>query len=377
MQISKNEKKVIAFYLPQFHSIPENDKWWGKGFTEWTNVKKAEPLFKNHNQPRVPLNNNYYNLLDDNVIEEQSNLAQENGVFGFCYYHYYFKNGKKLLEKPLEMMLENKKITIPYCFCWANENWSRNWDGGNREVICEQDYGDKDEWERHFVYLLQFFKDDRYILVDNKPMFIIYKPELIAKLSKMINYFNKRAIEEGFDGIYLGYQYPRFFKTPKYRRKKFDFGIYFEPIYTIDEIGYKNKSLIKKALVKIKYSFGHKFYEKVDKLALIKRKKKNLTLMDYNQVWENILNRKVKPNVFAGAFVDWDNTPRNKNGLCFYNVSAENFDNYFCKLNAKIESSKNKLIFINAWNEWGEGAYLEPDEKNKYAYLDTIKKCCK
>ena len=152
-----NGLKVIAFYLPQFHSIPENDQWWGQGFTEWTNVKKALPLFEGHNQPRIPLNKNYYDLMDDEVKISQAKLAKKYGIFGFCYYHYWFKNGEKLLEKPAEQMLQNKDVDLPFCFSWANENWSRNWDGGNQEIIKEQDYGDKSDWEKHFQYFLPFF----------------------------------------------------------------------------------------------------------------------------------------------------------------------------------------------------------------------------
>ena len=137
-----DRKKVIAFYLPQYHTIPENDASYGKGFTEWTNVKKASPLFKNHNQPRVPEKNNYYNLLDTEVMIGQAELAKKYGIYGFCYYHYWFKNGKKLLEKPLEAMLKDKRVDIPFMLCWANENWTRKWDGGNNEIIVEQDYGD-------------------------------------------------------------------------------------------------------------------------------------------------------------------------------------------------------------------------------------------
>lgn len=158
--------KLIAFYLPQFHAIPLNDQCWGKGFTEWTNVRKAQALFSGHDQPKIPLDLNYYDLMDDQVKIWQSNLAKKYGIFGFCYYHYWFKHGEKLLEKPAEQMLKNKKIEIPFCFCWANENWSKNWDGGDQEIIMEQDYGGKEEWERHFQYLLNFFQDERYITVD-------------------------------------------------------------------------------------------------------------------------------------------------------------------------------------------------------------------
>ena len=172
--LSDNKIKTIAFYLPQYHAIPENDKFWGKGFTEWINTKKATPLFEGHYQPKVPLNENYYNLLDDNVKIWQADLAKKYGVFGFCYYHYWFKDGKKLLEKPLEQMLKNKDVNIPFCMSWANENWSKRWDGGNQEIIAEQDYGTEDDWKKHLLYMVQFFKDERYITLNGDPVFLIY-----------------------------------------------------------------------------------------------------------------------------------------------------------------------------------------------------------
>ena len=159
--------KIIAFYLPQFHNIPENDEWWGDGFTEWVNVKKAKPLFDGHVQPKEPLNDNYYNLLDDNIKIWQAKIAKEYGVYGFCYYHYWF-NGKLLLEKPMEQMLNNKKIDIPFCISWANEPWTKAW-VNEKKVLIPQSYGGVNEWKEHFDYLLPFFKDERYIKVHNKP----------------------------------------------------------------------------------------------------------------------------------------------------------------------------------------------------------------
>ena len=191
--------KIITFYLPQFHEIPENNEWWGKGFTEWVNVKKAQPLYEGHEQPRVPLNENYYNLLDPNVQVWQAKIAKEYGVYGFCYYHYWF-NGKLLLEKPMENMLKNRDIDIPFCVCWANEPWTRAW-VGETKVLIPQLYGEKREWKEHFDYLLPFFKDSRYICDDGKPLVVIYRPEVIECLNEMLDYWNELAIQEGFEGV--------------------------------------------------------------------------------------------------------------------------------------------------------------------------------
>jgi len=231
--IEHNQKiKPIAFYLPQFHAIPENDSAWGDGFTEWTNVKKARPLFEGHYQPRIPLNHNYYNLLDKDVLVEQSRIAQQYGVFGFCYYHYWFKNGKKLLEKPIEDMLHNKAVTIPYCLSWANENWTKKWDGGNKEIIVEQDYGGMDDWEKHFLYLLPYFQDDRYILLDGKPVFLIYKPNQIPCIQSMLRYFEKRAHDVGLKGICFIVQNGSVYYDINFDIGMFSYIIKFEPFFS-------------------------------------------------------------------------------------------------------------------------------------------------
>ena len=174
--------KVLAFFLPQFHLIPENDEWWGEGFTEWTNVRKARPLFKGHHQPRVPKDNRYYDLLDEKTRDWQADLARDHGVSGFCYYHYWF-NGKRLLEKPVEQILTLGKPDLPFCLAWANEPWTRAWDGGDRFVLMPQTDGDQADWEAHFQYLLPAFKDPRYIRVDGKPMFLIYRTKSIERLA--------------------------------------------------------------------------------------------------------------------------------------------------------------------------------------------------
>jgi lipopolysaccharide biosynthesis protein len=177
-------KKIrsIAIHLPQYHTIPENDEWWGEGFTEWTNVKKAKPLFEGHHQPHVPLSNNYYDLSENKALCKQAELAKKYGIDGFCFYHYWF-NGKKLLEKPLEQMLERGTPDFPFMLCWANENWTRTWDGMDKHILMKQEYGFEDD-EAHFDYLLPFFKDDRYIKIDGKPVFLVYRTELFPDINR-------------------------------------------------------------------------------------------------------------------------------------------------------------------------------------------------
>lgn len=369
-----NDMKTIAFYLPQFHAIPENDKAYGKGFVEWTNTKKAKPLYDGHYQPRTPYQENYYDLSNVEVMEQQSELAQKYGVWGFCYYHYWFKNGKKLLEKPVEQMLQNPKVTIPFCLSWANENWSKRWDGGNHEVIMEQDYGDEEDWEQHFQYLLPFFKDPRYITIDGKVLFLIYKPELMPNLVEMKEYLGRRAKESGLKGIVFASQYPTFFLRDK--KEYFDYFIGFEPICSRMLTNILKQSKMKQSVRSMLFKFHMDDF--VDKL----HEKKNanqtaaLKIYDYDEAWNNLLKNEIHmDNYLYGAFVDWDNTPRNVNGISYKGATPEKFYKYMSLLKKKVmDSNSLNVIFINAWNEWAEGAYLEPDEKYGFQYLEALKK---
>ena len=368
MEISSSKVNVIAFYLPQFHTIPENDEAYGKGFTEWTNVKKAQPLFEGHRQPRVPLNNNYYCLLDEGkTMEWQAKLAKDNGVFGFCYYHYYFKDGKLLLEKPLEEMLLNKKIDIPFCLCWANENWSKRWDGGNNEVIVSQNYDDLDGIEKHVEYLAKFMKDERYITINGKPILIIYKPDLIPNLREYVSRIRECFAKQGFESIYIASQYPLFYLANK-NLDIFDYYLQFEPMFTdrrVKRDAHPFKQFVKRVLIKLH------LFNKVDSM-----KKVSLTHENYDEMWQNNLNFKVNDKrLIAGAFVDWDNTARNKNGTVYDGVTTEKFAKYFDELVKKTKKEYSlPMIFINAWNEWCEGTYLEPDTDHNYEYLEAINK---
>lgn len=368
--------KLISFYLPQFHTIPENDKWWGKGFTEWTNVRKAQPLFPGHDQPRVPLGGEY-NLTDDNVKVWQAEIAKKYGVFGFCYYHYWFKGGRQLLEKPAEQMLANKAVDLPFCFCWANENWSKNWDGGNREVIMEQDYGTQSDWETHFRYLLPFFRDERYITVDGKPLFVIYKPEQIIDLYQMVNYWKKRAVEAGLPGLCFAFQFPTYYFDMYYREDIFDYRIGFEPVHARNLAAMKPGTSSKVRLMR--KTLGEDAVSAYRRSRQSKMgsswagKPQSLSMYFYDEVWEKILNAPWTEEFLPGAFVDWDNTPRNKHGLLHAGFSIEKFRSYMTRLVNRSRQENKPMLFINAWNEWGEGAFLEPDEKYGYQKLEAVR----
>ena len=362
--------KIIAFYLPQFHTIPENDQWWGKGFTEWVNVKKAAPLFRGHEQPKVPLDNNYYNLLDDNIKAWQIDLAKENGIYGFCFYHYWF-NGKLMLEKPVEQYLDNKTLDLPFCLCWANPEWTKIWAGKGSEVLISQDYGEEFQWEAHFQYLLQFFKDDRYIKEDGKPLLVIYTPYEIPCLADMITYIRRRILEEGFPGIKLAYQYYVSEKEDSTIRPLFDYCIKFQPIYAIREIeDMSRRGTILKLLRQI-----DKVYHKCLGGSLTDKIKK-VRKYDYDKLWQIILSSTVKNKDIPCAFVNWDNTPRRgRAGKVSVGATPEKFAKYMKQLIAKAKNEyKTDYVFVTAWNEWSEGSYLEPDEVNGKAYLNAVKK---
>ena len=350
--------KKFAFFLPQFHTIPENDEWWGQGFTEWTNVKKAQKLYRGHRQPKVPLNNNYYNLLDKKTVTWQTELMHEYKVDGLIYYHYYFK-GKMLLEKPAENLLQWKDIDQPFFFCWANHSWNRSW-RGSREVLLEQTYGTESDWEKHFQYLLPFFQDARYEKKDNKPLFMIFNTDF-AEYKELIKYFDKRCIENGFNGL-----------------------------YTIET--YWPTTTWEKALQQMGTENGALFFREPDfsKPISYNREQKNIFLRLRNKIRAYCKNKGVKScvpkyngnkvydvmidwqpdsnRIIRGLFFEWDNTPRHEErGYIITAPSKKQIFRY-------LDSIKNdEYVFINAWNEWAEGMILEPTEENGYKYLEWIK----
>lgn len=362
--------KLYAFYLPQFHRTKENDEWWGEGFTEWTNIRNSKSLYNNHNQPRIPLNNNYYDLLDIEVMRWQANLAKEYHIDGFCVYHYWF-DGKMLLNKPMENLLNNKDIDFPFMFCWANETWTNAWATNDRhpKVLMNQTYGDENEWERHFKYLLPFFKDNRYLKKDNKPIVVFYRPENITRFNERVEYYRKRLVEEGFDGgifisqqkdIYLG----------RHDTTSLDYMIEYQP--GLGE--YYSTSACRHMVDKVKQKIIDFAQEKLDYGV---KKVRGLYIEDYDKIWQSVLSIKPKNNkMIPGAFVDWDNTPRYGNkGFVIQGACPEKFEKYFREQYSRAKNVyKKECMFIFAWNEWAEGGYLEPDEKYKDGYLNAIKK---
>lgn len=354
--------KLIAMYLPQFHRVKENDEWWGEGFTEWTAAKKSKPLFNGHYQPREPLNDYYYDLMDKSTMQWQADLAKKYLIGGFCFYHYWFKDGKKILEKPSENLLRWKDIDMPFCFCWANGSWVRSWSNiGNwswspifdpikeqdndsvqaaNGILLEQKYGDYADWQIHFNYLLPFFRDERYLKKDGKPIFLFYSPDSMSCLERMSLYWRTLAEKNDLPGLYL-------------------IGI---------NMRYPSPAIDANMVL---YNGGRESIGDIEQKIV----GTSLSGVNYDQMWNKYLSAKGLNdicNYWCGT-VDYDDTPRRGiSGGLYMDFAIDKFQRYFDELMQKSLSDGNNMVFLNAWNEWGEGMYLEPDKLRGYEMLKAV-----
>ncbi len=340
--------RVIAFYLPQYHPIPENDEWWGKGFTEWTNVAKAKPLFKGHYQPHLPADLGFYDLRVPEVREQQAQMARENGIDGFCYYHYWF-NGKRLLERPFQEVLDSGKPDFPFCLCWANENWTRRWDGFDKEVLQEMTYSSEDDLN-HIHALLPWFSDERYIKIDEKPILLVYRFNSLPNPLKTTTLWREEAVKAGFPGLYLcrvgNYQ-----SDPS--NHGFDAEVEFQPDWSFFRKRAR-RSLAWRLLMKLGLASDTFKHNRVIKYKTM-----------INQALKNLEPSFLK---YPCVTPSWDNTPRRKE---YRHIVIDSSPQAYQEwLTETVRRHKNKdFIFINAWNEWGESNHLEPDQRYGYAYL--------
>lgn len=370
--------KIMAFYLPQFHRVPENDRWWGEGFTEWVAVRNAEAYYKGHRQPKQPLHDNYYDLMEQRTMEWQSRLARKAGIHGFCFYHYWFGSGRQILEKPAENLLHWTDIRMPFCFSWANESWVKSWSKlenswvwsaktetkaepgmvPDHGILLKQFYGLREEWKKHYQYLSPFFHDDRYIKIKNKPVFIIYRPELIHVMEQMARYWNDLAKQDGFDGVYL-----------------IGTNCQDEAVaQAMDAVLIQNPRYYSTGLMNVPKKYKPQCLRVF--LESRKRKRGKRMLRSYDKMWRCLLryrHRKGQKTYYGGC-VSYDDTPRRGlGGKVYWNGSAVKFRRYLERLVQKSLAEKNELVFLNAWNEWGEGMYLEPDKENGYGYLRAVR----
>jgi lipopolysaccharide biosynthesis protein len=335
--------RTIAFYLPQFHPIPENDRWWGPGFTEWTNVVRGTPQFEGHYQPHLPGELGFYDLRVPEVREQQAALAREYGVAGFCYYHYWF-GGHRLLERPFQEVLRAKSPDFPFCLCWANENWSRRWDGSEHEILMAQQHSPEDD--RALIRaLFEAFEDARYIRVEGKPLFLVYRPLLLPSSRATTDIWREECVKAGIGDLFLCNVHS--FDKVRPEDIGFDAAVEFPPnqcplVRLTDQIRLQNAEFQ-----------GH-VYEYPDATSH--------TAPDYT--------------LFRGLFPTWDNTPRRKaTASIVLGSNPEKFERWFsevCEYTLEHLSGDRRLVFVNAWNEWGEGCHLEPDTRYGRAYLEKL-----
>jgi len=359
--MTQSKIRPIAFYLPQYHPIPENDEWWGKGFTEWTNVTKAKPLFKGHEQPKLPGELGFYDLRVAEVREHQAALAREYGIEGFMYWHYWFA-GKRILERPFQEVLKSGKPDFPFCLGWANETWSGIWHGMPDRILMEQTYPGLDDYESHFYAILPAFQDSRYIVVEGKPLFFVYRPFNIPDCSLFIETWRRLAEKNGLNGIY----FIGFSGTPDNEYSKL-LELGFDGVYS-QRIGEAKRSIDKKFLNRLKRKLGYKS---------IQKEYTSKGVYTYEDMIKNFTKpNDAKSNMYPMLMPNWDNSPRSgRNSMILKNSTPEVFRKH---LNTVLEVVKEKpkehrIIFIKSWNEWAEGNYLEPDINYGRKYLEVLK----
>lgn len=342
-QPARQMPRFIAFYLTQFHPTPENDRWWGKGFTEWTNVTKAKPQFDGHYQPHLPTDFGFYDLRVRETRRDQIRTAKQYGIDGFCY-HYYWFSGKRILHQPLDDMLDDPQSDMPFCLCWANENWTRRWDGAERAILIAQKYTPDDAL--NFINsLIPFFKDSRYIRIDSKPLLIVYQPQSIPDIQKTLETWREHCRRAGIGDIHLCAALTH--GNENYVESDFDSGVEFPPHNIIQTNSNEHLSF-------------HKSFSG--------------NVMQYSDIAKTYLNKNYSgQRIFKTVFPSWDNTARmSSQARIILNGTPGNYE---CWLSSTIDllkdSERETFIFINAWNEWAEGCHLEPDRQYGHGFLQA------
>ena len=370
--------RIIGLYLPQYHPIPENDEWWGKGFTEWNNVVKAKPLFRGHYQPHLPADLGFYDLRLPEVREQQAELAREAGLEGFCYYHYWFGNGKQLLQRPFEEVLASGKPDFPFCLCWANHDWtSKTWEKGSSlrhdTMIMKMEYS-REDYIRHFNYLLPAFRDPRYIKVDGKPLFAVWAPRNILDGREFIDLWQKLAQENGLKGIHFVGQTDNTGKALSGKKANY---------YSADMAKDYYKSVLDMGFDAV-MSQG---YRRAVALAQ-GRAKMMLKLLsfisfmptyskiDYGRLMDNYYVEEDRwENVYPTLLPQWDRTPRAGSKTEIVTSSSPDKFQHYTEQAIQIIANKqpeHQILFLKSWNEWGEGNYVEPDQKFGHGWLQAI-----
>ncbi len=353
--------RSIALYLPQFHPIPENDEWWGKGFTEWTNVTKAKPIYKSHLQPRLPGDLGFYDLRVPEVREAQSDLAKSYGIYGFCYWHYWFA-GRRIIERPFLEMVESKKPDFPFCISWANQTWSGTWHGlSNKKTLIEQTYPGIEDFEKHFYSLLEAFHDNRYIEVNGRKLVFVFRPMEMPSPELFTSVWQNLAIKEGLNGIhFVGMHMP-----PEWDNNLYGYS-------AISELGpqlhkLRDPTLVDKAL--------HKMLN-IDFNEIRGEKFKLPVIIQYKNYVNRYPDHSMTPKEYPLIYPGWDNTPRSgKDGWLFEKSSPALFRKLCVKAFEQTENKpdQEKIVILKSWNEWAEGNFLEPDSLYGHQFLQAFK----
>lgn len=366
--------KLVAIYFPQLHRIPENDRWWGPGFTDWVNVEKARPLFAGHHQPRVPAGG-HYDQSRPETIRHQVALAREHGIRAFCHHHYWF-DGKQLLETPTNLLLAMRDLDVEICLSWANETWSRRWDGQEHHVLQRQTHPPTlASWGAHFDYLIKAWSDPRALKVDGRPVFMIYRPDKLERPGELFDYWQSRARAHGLDGLYF-VAVQQWQPLPWSTLRHFDALFRFQPFVATEALGAAHPPIYKRHFPRLRAAIPRPLAIRLQ--ALLDWRNQPL-LHDYERTWQQIVEQPVDRAIttFEGAYVDWDNTARfGRRATIYRGASPERFGHWLGRLCDKVAANARgdeRLVFVNAWNEWAEGAYLEPDQRHGRQYLQAVR----
>jgi lipopolysaccharide biosynthesis protein len=384
-EIQRPKYRLIAFYLPQFHPIPENDAWWGPGFTEWTNVAKARPLFRGHYQPRLPADLGFYDLRVPEVRQAQATLARRAGVEGFCYYHYWF-GGRRLLERPFNEVLESGEPDFPFCLAWANQTWSGVWHGAPNRILVAQTYPGREDNQRHFDAVLPAFKDPRYIRVHDEPLFMIYRPRELPDVFAFIQQWQKLARDNGLKGIYFVAHVLTSEQDADYTRLGFA-GINVVPSLKAPSIRaaplsplHADPSLWGKPV----NHPSEEAWRSLQRRARYARRKvmakltgKSLSVVDYRDAMLMFLDGiQCIPRCFPCLIPNWDNSPRSGvRGFILHDSTPDLFRTHVKQTLGVVNAREleDRIVFVKSWNEWAEGNYLEPDARFGHQYLDVLR----
>jgi lipopolysaccharide biosynthesis protein len=348
--------RPLAFYLPQYHPTPENDAWWGKGFTEWTNVARAKPLFRGHYQPHLPADLGFYDLRVPEVRQQQAELARQHGLYGFCYYHYWF-NGRRLLERPFNEVLDSGQPDFPFCLCWANESWTRTWDGGAEQFLIKQEHSDQDD-RRHVQWLIEkVFSDPRYIRINNKPVFLVYRASELPNPARTVDLWRTVAQQSNLE-LYLCRVESFLNERDDPKTIGFDAAVEFQPDWAL--IGpplRRTRRWRWLAALGISAVYGkHRIY-------------------DYVAVSQRMIRKRPAAYVrFPCVMPAWDNSARRRtDAVIFANASPDAYERWLTETVRRFQppTPEENLLFINAWNEWGEGNHLEPCQQWGHSYLQA------